>query len=90
MSVALRRQRSFVVSSRLLRLFSKWPALPHSAAWAHWEHPRGHGVPVLLGCTIRVLPGSAMRALSTFSPLFVSQGPYPPFFTNMLDTRPIC
>ena len=38
---------------------------------------------LFLGCTIRVLPGSAMRALSTFSPLFVSQGPYPPF-------SPIC
>ena len=42
-----------------------------------------HASSTSLGCTICVLPGSAMRALSTFSPLFVSQGPYPPF-------SPIC
>ena len=51
-------------------------ALAWAMALARWKNN-------FLGCTIRVLPGSAMRALSTFSPLFVSQGPYPPF-------SPIC
>ena len=31
-----------------------------------------------LGCTIRILPGSALHTLSTFSPLFASEGLYPP------------
>ena len=34
---------------------------------------------LILGCTIRVLPGSAMRALSTFSPHLCPRVPTPLF-----------
>ena len=41
-----------------------------------------------LGCTIRILPGSLVRALSTFSPPFRAPGSLPPYSTNIFPFGP--